>query len=203
MEKNHASLLIELLKLRLNFLRINDVALSDEVYRVDFFDGKTSAGVDYVGICVVDSRKNEYTVSDRQLAGLRLKKGTLTSVWLEDFRSDAGADTLQEWLKEKVTTTPNFDLADLRLKVVAQLKVRNPHASVADTPVYQDFCYEGSVIYKKGVVALTKGKDVSFYRTQEYSLGMMDLRDALHKTSMRPGKVTDENIVRLPIFAII
>ena len=130
-----------------------------------------------------------------------MANGSLAAEFLDDFKNDDKAQTLQDVARD--LQTENKSLEDLRLKVVAQLKVRNHAVETQDTPTYEDFCYEGSREYKRKVDALLEGKDADFFKTPEYWRPISILREELHSTTLRAGYKKDSNIVLLPVFSII
>lgn len=201
MEKNFKSLLSLICEIKLDYKRINDVAIGDEVYQIAFYDAKDSSGKTDTRICLKSSKGDEYALSIRQLAGLRIQTGTVTATWLDEFRTDAGGATFQTKAKELVDA--GVDLSTIKFKVVRQLKVKNNQAGGAIVPVYKDSCYEGAAAYVRGVRALLNGKTAEFFATADYSRGMAELRDTLHASPVKPGQAIEANCVLLPVFQVI
>lgn len=188
--------------MRLNFLRINDCELGPEQYRIDFYTSTSRAGKEYSGVCLKNSKNDEFILSEYQLASLRIAKGAVTCQWFDDFPSDPQGSRLQTILLEMEEA--KRDLLAMRFEVAYQLKVRNVTPGLpADTPVYKDFCYEGAAEYTKSVRALTKGKDAEFFKSPEYSNAMFEYRTILHATPLKPSKIMEKNIVKLPVFRIV
>lgn len=202
MEKNFKSLLSLICEIKLDYKRINDVAVGDELYQIAFYDGKNSAtGATETRICLKSSKGDEYALSIFQLAALRMQTGTVTATWLDEFRNDSGGSNFQTKAKELVDA--GVDLSTVKLKAVKQLKVKNSQVTGSVTPVYKDMCYEGAAAYVKGTRALLNGKTAEFFATAEYRRGMADLREALHATPVKAGQAIEANCVLLPIFQVI
>lgn len=201
MEKNFKSILSLICEVRLGVNRINDVKLDNETYRIDFVEYvKSDDTIDYKP-CLRNSKNKPYEMSERQLAALRMATGDLTSGFLDEFRNDDKAQTLQDVARELQSANKAID--DLRIKVVAQLKVRNHSVSTQDTPTYEDFCYEGHKEYKKKLNDLLEGKDADFFKTPEYWRPLSLLREELHSTALRTGYAKPSNIVLLPVFKVV
>jgi hypothetical protein len=185
----------------LNFLRVNDITIGSGVYNIDFFDTKDAAGKPVERICLKDEKNNEFQVSDRQLAALRIATGPISAVWFDEFKSDPNATTFQ--VKARELLAAGKDVRDVKFRAVKQLKVRNNQVTVIDTPVYKDNCYEGSAEYTRSVRSLTTGKAAEFFSTPEYFRSMTEIREKLHSTSVKTGKAIDANLVYLPVFEIV
>jgi hypothetical protein len=199
------SLLSEIVMIQLFYRRLNDVQIGTEVYSIIFKEVKDSTGKSEVKIFLRNSKKDDYALTVRQLAGLRIAVGTITSKWFEEFRDDAFGTTLQE--KARELTDVASKLETMKFRVAHQLKVRNEFALGAKAdefvPVYQDRCYVGATDYSIKLRELTKGKTGNFWETPEYQLGVRDAREKLHATALKPGKDIEANIVKLPIFEIL
>jgi hypothetical protein len=198
MTNDFKSLLSEVCAIVMDYKRLNDVAIGPETYSLIFKDVQDSAGKSETRLFLRSSKMDDYGLTVRQLAGLRIADGAIKATWFDEFRDDANGTTLQARLKEDA----KLDLSSIKFKVVAQLKVKNEFASGL-TPVYNDRCYEGSIEYRTGVRALVANKPANFWATTEYSFGMRDLREKLHATRVKEGKAIEANEVRLPIFEII
>jgi hypothetical protein len=199
------SLLSEIVMLQLYYKRLNDVQIGTEVFSIIFKDVKDAAGKSETKIFLRNSKMDDYALTVRQLAGLRIATGgTITAKWFEEFKDDAFGTTLQEKARELAEACV---LETMKFRVVAQLKVKNEWAAGAKAgefiPVYQDRCYVGATEYSIALRALTKDKAGNFWETQEYQLGVRDAREKLHATAVKPGKDIEANIVKLPIFEII
>lgn len=193
MKKNDfKSLLSAVVEYKLDWSRINDVKIDGEVYRISW---RTYNEKD--NLCLVDTKKKDYAVTEYQLAALRIATGKITAVWLDEFRNDANATNFQAVAIELFEAKKSLE--DVRFKVVAQLKIHNNQAG-KDIPIYNDRCYEGSNEYIKGVRTLLKDKEVDFWKTPEYRNGMRELRDSLYATPLKEGKGIEANIVYLPVF---
>lgn len=203
--KDYSSLLSEIVALQLFYRRLNDVQLDNETYSIYFRDVKNSENKLETRFFLINSKKDEYGLTLRQLAGLRVALGKIESVWFDEFRGDQNGAVFQDYARE--LGSKGKTLEELRFKVVAQLKVKNEFATGAtDTnfiPVYQDRCYTGSTEYSTTIRNLVRGKAPEFFGTAEYAVGVREAREKLHKTPLKPGKDVDTNIVRLPIFEII
>lgn len=201
MEKSYSSLLSLICAVRLDYKRVNDVTVTDGVLTIGFFDMTDSTGKSDTRICLKNAKGEEYQVSDRQLAGLRIATGAVTATWLDEFRTDANGCVFQ--VKARELVEKGKDLSEVKFKVVKHLKVKNTMINSIDTPVYKDNCYEGALEYTRGVRTLLAGKTQDFFRTAEYSRGMAELRERLHATAVKPGKGINENCVLLPVFEVI
>ena len=201
--KNHAELLSAILAVRFDFLRVNDVELSEDLYNIDFYTAKNAAGVEYDGVCLMNPKRDEFSVSEHQLAGLRMAKGPITAQWLDEFYDDNNSGRFKNWLVERLVSEPHLDLKDIRLKAVAQIRVRNQYVVTPNTPVYHDKCYLGALAFSKAVMNLTKGHagDRKFFASSEYRLGMSEHRATLHASGIDPLKPLVE--VKLPIFTVV
>lgn len=195
------SLLSEIVALQLFYRRLNDVQLNDDVYNIIFKDVTTTDGKSEARIFLRNSKKDDYALTLRQLAGLRIATGPITAKWFDEFRDDANGATFQDKARELAEAGVSLDT--VKFRVVAQLTVRNEFSPVANTPVYQDRCYVGSTEYSMKLRELVKGKGGDFYATPEYSLGVRELREKLHATALKPGKNIDANLVKLPVFEVI
>ena len=200
MEKNFASLLSLICETRFDYRRVNDVNVSDEELTIQFYDTKDSEGKNDVRICLKDSKKNEYSLSVRQLAGLRIETSEIKCTWLDEFREDAGGSIFQNVARELLEKGKSLET--IKFKVVKQLKVKNAQVQGATVPVYKDSCYEGAKDYTKGIRALLKDKTAAFFATAEYSRGMAELREKLHSTPVRNGQDIEKNYVLLPVFRV-
>jgi hypothetical protein len=194
------SLLSEIVSIQLFYRRLNDVELDGSTYNIVFKDVKQSDGTTELGLFFRNEKKDDYAVSLRQLAGLRIATGTITSKWFEEFREDEFGTILQEKAREIAEAGGSLDT--LKFKVAAQLRVKNAQVSGV-VPVYQDKCYTGSALYETGVNDLIKGKTGKYWETKEYQLGVRALREKLHATPVKKGKATEANEVKLPIFTIL
>lgn len=195
------SLLSLILEMRMDYKRINDVAMDNAVYTISSFELKTGQAVTEQRWCLKDGKSNEYALSVRQLAGLRVAKGAITAEWLDDFKTDVNGIIFQT--KARELNDAGADLSGIKFRVVKQLKVKNNMISTSVVPVYKDFCYEGALEYTRGVRALINGKAADFFGTPEYGRGMQDLRERLHLTALKAGKGIDANLVLLPVFEVI
>lgn len=201
MEKSLKSLLSLICAVRLDYKRVNDVTVTDGVLTIGFFDVKDSTGKSEVRVCLKNEKGDEYQVSERQLAGLRIANGAVNATWLDEFRTDANGSVFQTKARELVEK--GKDLDNVKFKVVKHLKVKNNMVTTSDTPVYRDNCYEGALEYTRGIRTLLAGKTQDFFRTADYSRGMAELRERLHTTTVKPGKGIAENCVLLPVFEVI
>jgi hypothetical protein len=199
--KDLRELLTAICEVVLDFKRINDVKMDNEVYTIAFCNRKNSAGQMEERPCLLSSKKVEYAVTIPQLAALRIANGPISAKWLDEFKTDPNAVMFQE--KAKTLTASGVDLSTIKFKVVAQLKIRNEYTKSTDTPVYLDKCYEGILEYTKALRALISGKVGDFYASTEYRYGIRDMREKLHSTPVKAGKEIAENIVMLPVFEII
>jgi hypothetical protein len=199
MSINHKQLLSLILEMRMDYKRINDVSMDNSVYTISSFDVKTGDVVDQRW-CLKDGKSNEYALSVRQLAGLRVATGAVKAEWLDEFRTDPNGVIFQ--VKAREMSDAGVDISTIKFKVVKQLKVKNNMITHSVVPVYKDFCYEGALEYTRGVRALISGKGTDFYKQPEYSRGMADLRERLHQTALRPDKAIEANLVLLPIFEV-
>lgn len=199
--KDYKGLLSLICLLRLNFLRVNDIAIGSGVYSIDFFDAKDASGKEVERVCLKDEKNNEYQVSEKQLAALRIATGPVAAVWFDEFKADPNATTFQ--VKARELLAAGKDIRDVKFRAVKQLKVRNNQVTVLDTPVYRDNCYEGSAEYTRSTRALTSGKAAEFFSSPEYFRGMAEIREKLHSTTVKPGKAIDANLVYLPVFEIV
>lgn len=200
MEKNYASLLSLICEIKLDYRRINDVTIANGVLSIAFYDVKDASGKVDTRLCLKDSKSNEFSLSIKQLAGLRIEVGTLTSTWLDEFRNDNAGSTFQQIAREYVAQGKALD--SIHFTVSKQLKVKNNQVTSSVQPVYKDFCYEGAAEYVRGVRALLNGKDSAFFQSPDYSRGMADLRDRLHASPLKPGKGTETDLVLLPVFKL-
>jgi hypothetical protein len=198
---DYKSLLSEVCALQLNYKRLNDVELGDETYSIVFKDVKDLQGKTETRFFLRNTKKEDYGLTLRQLSALRLATGKITASWFDDFKEDANGAVLQD--KAREIAEAGGTLETIKFKVVAQLKVKNDHVHVANTPIYQDRCYTGVAEYSTGLRDLRKGKGTNFWETPEYSFGIRDLREKLHATPLKPGKDVEANIVKLPIFEVI
>jgi hypothetical protein len=201
MEKNFKSLLSEICAITLNFKRINDVTLGDAVYSIIFKDVTDTAGAVETKLFVRDDKMQDYGMTIRQLAALRVALGPIKATWFDEFREDANATNFQAKALEMAAA--GIDLSTIKLKVVHQVKIKNEFVPGGATAVYQDMCYEGITEYRTKLRDLTKGKAKDFWSTYEYSSAVRELREKLHATNIKSGKAIDANIVMLPIFSII
>ena len=201
MEKNFQSLLSLICEVRLDYRRVNDLAIANEELTIQFYDTKNASGVSETRLCLRDSKKNEYALSIKQLAGLRIQTGTITATWLDEFKSDAGGAVFQTVAKEFVESGKSLE--GLKFKVVKQLKVKNNQITTSLTPVYKDFCYEGVQEYTRGIRALLAGKGSDFFQTADYARGMAELREKLHSSPIKQGQNIESNLVLLPVFQVI
>ena len=174
--------------------------LNDSTYNIIFKDVKQSDGTTELGLFLRNEKKDDYSVSFRQLAGLRIATGKLSSEWFEEFREDEFGTILQE--KAREIAEAGGSLETLKFKVSAQLRVKNAQVSGV-VPVYQDKCYTGSASYETGVKDLIKGKTGKYWETREYQNGVRELREKLHATATKAGKAIEANEVKLPIFTIL
>ncbi len=201
MEKSYSSLLSLICEIKLDYRRINDVTVATDVLSIGFYDVKDNLGKVDTRLCLKDSKSNEYSLSIKQLAGLRIETGDVKSQWLDEFKSDADGATFQTVAKTFIDSGKSIET--LRFKVSKQLKVRNNQINGTVQPVYKDFCYEGSSEYTRGIRALLNGKPQDFPQTPDYARGMAELRDRLHASPLRSEKITEANIVLLPVFKIV
>jgi len=202
MTTTYKSLLSEICAVMMNFKRINDVELGDGLYSLAFYTRKNTEGVDTEYYCLRDDKGNDYSLSVKQIAGLRVaEKATVTAKWFDEFKDDASCSVFQ--VKAKELMSQDVDLSNIKFKVVSQLQIRNDQVTKKDVPVYQDFCYEGITEYRTKLRALIVGKGKDYWNHPEYKSGIRDLRENLHKTDLKEGKGIDAHIVRLPIFQII
>lgn len=196
------SLLSEVVAIQLFYRRLNDVELDNAIYSIVFKDVKLSDGTTEPGLFFRNEKKDDYAVSLRQLAALRLATGKITSQWFEEFKDDANGTVLQD--KAREIAEAGGSLETLRFKVISQLRVRNEQASgKVSIPVYHDRCYTGISAYESGVRELVKGKTGKYWETREYQSGVRTLREKLHATAVKDGKAIEANEVKLPIFEII
>jgi hypothetical protein len=201
---DYPSLLSEIVALQLFYRRLNDVQLGDEIYRIVFKDVKDTTGKLEPKLFLRNSKKDDYGLTLRQLAGLRIADGKITAEWFDGFKEDTNGSVFQDKCRELVDG--GATLETLKFKVVAQLKVKNEFAKgkVNEViPVYQDRCYTGSTEYSATLRGLTKGKTGNFWETPEYSSGVREAREKLHATPLKDGKEVEANIVKLPIFEIL
>lgn len=201
MEKNYSSLLSLICEVRLDYRRVNDLAIANEELTIQFYDTKNAAGVSETRLCLRDSKKNEYALSIKQLAGLRVQTGTITATWLDEFKSDAAGAVFQTRAKEIVESGKSLE--NLKFKVVKQLKVKNNQITDKLIPVYKDYCYEGAQEYTRGIRALLANKGSDFFQTAEYARGMAELREKLHSSPIKQGQAIEANLVLLPVFEVI
>jgi hypothetical protein len=200
MEKNFSSLLSKLCEIRLDYRRINDVTFATGALSLAFYDYKDAAGKVEVRLCLKDAKSNEYSLSERQLAALRIEVGELKAIWLDEFKTDPEVVVFQTIAREYLATSKSIET--IKFTVSKQLKVKNNQITDSVQPVFQDVCYAGILEYKKGIVSLLDGKDNSFFLTAEYSRGMTALRATLHATPLKPGRGTEKDIVLLPVFKL-
>ena len=201
MEKNFNSLLSAICEVKLDYRRVNDLAISATELSIKFVDYRNSDGKTDVRIALVDSKKNEYYVSERQLAALRIRVGSLSCTWLDEFKADQGAAVFQTVARELFEQGASIE--NIKFKVVAQLKVKNNQVTTATVPVYKDYCYKGAGEYTRAIRAMLKGKTNDFFRTTEYSRSMAEIRENLHASELIKGKDTEANLVLLPVFEIV
>lgn len=201
MKKDFQSLLGTILEYKLDFSRINDVTISDEIYSIGFSDYKNAQGVLETHLCLRDSKRKEYGITEYQLAALRIATGPVSIKWLDEFRTAANCVIFQTLVDDVVTKVKTLEF--VKFKVVAQLKIRNQADPTGVTPVYHERCYEGAADFMKATRLLVKDKPRDFYTTSEYRNGIKDLRDALYATKVKEGKAIDANAVLLPVFECI
>lgn len=201
MEKNFSSLLSAICEIKLDYRRVNDLTINSTELSIKFVDYRTPDGKSEIRIALVDDKKNEYYVSERQLAALRIKTGNLKCTWLDEFKSDAGATVFQAVARELLES--GKALENIKFKVVAQLKVKNNQVQNNVVPVYKDYCYKGAGDYTKSIRALLKDKTAEFFKTQDYSRSMAEIRETLHASELIQAKATEDNLVLLPVFEVI
>lgn len=194
-----------LLKLRLDFSRLNSIRVAmKETYKIVVYTATNKAGVDYTVRALRDSKGKDYSGSLYQFAALRLLPdgGTLTSEWFHDFKYDLATTVLQHVYKNEVMPTGK-NVTDMLFEAVAELRVWNeqvPEVNGTKTPVYEDVHYTGFKAFDKAYRALIKDKDSSFIGSKEYNTAMFDMRAVLHATELIAGRAKPENEVRLPVF---
>jgi hypothetical protein len=194
-EFTRESLLSVICAISLGFNRINDAVISDELYSIEIDETKAEGHQ----LFLVNSKKKQYEVSVKQLASLRIAEGKVKSVWLDEFRDSKEFCNLQ--MAAHQLATDNVNLASIRLKVVAQLKMHNHQVEGVDTPIYVDRCYKGVLDYMKQVRELVKLKPTM--EEKEYYSQLRAIRDNLYATPLKADMMTPENIVKLPVFKII
>jgi hypothetical protein len=205
---NFLSLLSAICELRFDYRRINDVVVegNDEWYRVAFYTYKNKANEEKVGICFKDTKNVEYSLSEYQLATLRIAEGDITAKYFHEFSTDANGTRFQEIARELLAKGDNGDgIRNLKFKPVASLQILNEQVG-GEVCIYQDVCYSGIEIYRKGLRELMKKADpkdtTAFFKSYVYRDGIADLRAALHITPLKAGKGVPENEVRIPIFKV-
>jgi hypothetical protein len=201
MESNYKSLLSRVCAIVLGYKRLNDVELNDDTYTIQFKDVTDNAGVVETKLFLRNNKQDDYGVTERQLAALRIATGPITAKWFDEFKEEANGTTLQ--VKAREMLEAGTDLATAKFQVVAQLKVKNEFVTNSVVPVYQDRCYEGISAYRTGLRELTKGKTGKFWESTEYSYGVRDLREKLHSTAVKTGKTIEANEVKLPVFKLV
>jgi hypothetical protein len=195
------SLLSEICELQLNYKRLNDVELGTETYTIAFKDVKGLDGKTEPKVFFRNTKKDDYGLTVRQLAALRLATGPITAKWFDEFVADANGAIFQD--EARTLSEAGKTIENIKFKVVAQLKIRNEWNPVADTPVYQDRCYTGITEYSTKLRELRVGKDNNFWESIEYRVGVRELREKLHSTPLKKGKDVEANVVKLPVFEII
>lgn len=200
MEKSFSSLLSQICEVRLDYRRINDVTINNGDLMIAFYEVKDLTGKVEVKLCLRDTNKNEYALSIRQLAALRIQVGTVKAEWLDDFKTDDAGSTFQSVARKLVDEGKSLE--GLKFKVVKQLKVKNNQITASSTPIYKDFCYEGVSEYTKSVRALLNGKTNDFFQTPEYGRSMAEIREKLHSSPLKSGQGIEANLVLLPLFQV-
>jgi len=197
-----ASLLSEIVSIQLFYRRLNDVEKIDgEVFNLIFKEVDGLDGKKTTKLYMRSNKHDDYNLTIRQLAGLRISTGKITAKWFEEFKEDQYGDILQNVAPS--LAAQGRTLEDLRFKVSAQLIVKNEQITTGIVPVYQDKFYEGANTYKTEVRNFTKGKPSNFWETYEYSSKVRELREQLHRSPVKAGKDIPANEVRLPIFEVI
>jgi hypothetical protein len=194
------SLLSELCEVELRHRRLNDVAISSNKFTVTMREVEdTITKKKATKIFLTHSAVEEFGVTLKQLASLRVITDKITAKWLHEFEGDPNATILQE--KARSMQAAGLGIDSIRLEVVAQLKVRNDFAKLPNTPVYIDKCYTGIAEYSATVRPLMKGE--SYWETKEYQFGVRDAREKLHATALKEGMDTEKNVVLLPVFKVV
>jgi hypothetical protein len=200
------SILSDICKVELNYKRLNEIEIGTSTYKISSRPRTRQDGTSYDFICLIDEEGNEYAVSVKQLAGLRIVPSSeaLKSVWFDDWKSTEGASVFKT--KALELEKLDVDLGTVRFKVVHQLKIRNEFAGAPNTPVYQDYCYSGKTEYKAKVLELVtriKASTKDYWDNQDYKSTMPILREKLHATPLLNPNTSDAHVVKLPVFQLI
>ncbi len=201
MEKNFKTLLEDICNVRLDHKRLNDLHISDDVYKIGFRDitinGKTDTTV-----CLMNTKLDEYSATIRQLAGLRVTNATgVTAEWAHEFKDDLNGSTFQVKAREILAAGSSIEAS--KFKVVKQLKIRNNQVTDKLVPVYKNDCYVGYPIYF--VAARTAGAmpaDTDAQKTAR-NLAFNEAYDTLRKSGVKSGIDEAKSLLLLPVFVLV
>ena len=201
MEKNFNSLLSAVCAIKLEWNRVSDIAMGNEIYQVVFVDYKDkTTNATKVAINLRDNKHKDYGLSEYSLAALRCCESKPTSEWLDEFGNTDGEVRFRDIALDMLEQ--GKDLEQVRFEVIGQLKIKNLFVNEENTPVYQDRCYSGIRDYDKAIRALLDGKPREYYVDPEFFRKKRDLRETLYQTPLTKGKDIEANIVKIPVFKV-
>jgi len=202
MEKNYVKLLADLVKVRLDHKKVNDIDVLPDLYQIVFADIATNYGKTETRLFLRNDKMVDYEITVRQLAALRLSsnKAALAITWVDEFEGQPNTEAFQT--RCKLMIDAENDLGSLKLRCVKRLMIRNKFSAIADAPVYKDNCYTGHVDFSRDSAALRMDKTPEFFDSPEFGMQYKALKDKLQGTALISGKNIEANLVYIPVFEI-